>query len=609
MPKNVREVRGFVGLCSYFRKFIEKFSLIAKPLYDLLRKNATFEFKEKELRAFEKLKAKLASAPILSIYNPRDDTELHCDASFADLKLHPIFYYSKRTTETESRYHSFELEMLAIINALRRFRVYLHGIKFKIVTDCQSLKLTLDKKDINPRIARWVLELQEFDYVMEHRGGTKMSHVDCLNRCYSIFVIEDNTLEFNLALSQSQDESIKNLQSRLEKTEYKLYEMRNGIVYRKKDKRLLFVVPNSMENNILYKYHDEFGHMGVEKVYNMITRSYWFPKVRRKIEMHIANCLKCIAYSPKSGKREEMLQATPKECRPFEVLHIDHFGPVERRSLKRHVLVVVDAFTKFIRLYATRSTSSRESICCLEQYFRYYSSPKTVISDRGSCFCSKEFESFMQKFEIKHVKIATGSPQANGQAERVNRVMKPMLAKLVDSADRTNWYKLLPRIEYALNNASHKSTGDTPSRILFGVDQRMQSADNVREYLENQVQSEVRDLDALRNTAKTLISKAQEYNKNYVDRKRKEPHKYVEGDYVMVRNFESTPGTSHKLIPQFRGPYKVIKELRNNRYVVADVDGHQVTQKPYQGVWEPANMRPWVRSRSEANGDELDDSE
>ena len=137
-------MRGFVGLCSYFRKFIENFSILAKPLYDLLRKNAAFNFETRELEAFEALKEKLVEAPILSIYDPRDETELHTDASTlgfgailmqkkADMKMYPIFYFSKRTSETESRYHSFELETLAIVYALRRFRVYLHGIKFKIV--------------------------------------------------------------------------------------------------------------------------------------------------------------------------------------------------------------------------------------------------------------------------------------------------------------------------------------------------------------------------------------------------------------------------------------------------------------------------------------------
>lgn len=608
IPKNVREVRGFVGLCSYFRKFIEKFAVMAKPLYDLLRKDVTFEFEAKALKAFEELKAKLISAPILSIYNPRDKTELHCDASSygfgailfqrkQDLKLHPIFYYSKRTTETESRYHSFELETLAIIYALRRFRVYLHGIKFTILTDCQSLKMTLDKKDINPRISRWALELQEFDYVVEHRSGSKMSHVDCLSRCYSVFVIEDNTLEFNLAVSQSQDPNIKDIRTKLENSEDKWYEMRNGVVYRKKKDKLLFVVPSSMESRILYKYHDELGHVGVEKVCEVISKNYWFPEMKSKVEAHVANCLKCIAYSPKTGKREGMLQIMPKEQRPFEVIHIDHFGPVEKDAPKKYVLVVIDAFTKFVKLYATKSTSSKEVVSCLEQYFHNYSSPKVIISDRGTGFSSKEFESFVTKYEIKHIKIATGSPQANGQAERVNRVIRPMLAKVVDSKDRKSWYKSLPLVEYVMNNVSNKSIGDTPSRVLFGVDQRLKSVDNVREFLQSEMSNATRSLEEARTKAKDAILKAQNYNKNYVDAKRKEPPEYVEGDYVMVRNFESTPGMSHKLIPQFRGPYQIVKKLRNNRYVIADVEGFQVTQRPYKGVWEPANMRPWLANQ------------
>lgn len=125
----------FLGLCSYFRKFVKNFSVIAKPLYDLTKKNANFRFEEEEQRIFETLKDRLIDAPILSIYSPHDKTELHCDASATgfgaillqkktDRKLHPVFYFSKRTTETESRYHSYELETLSIIYALRRFHIF-----------------------------------------------------------------------------------------------------------------------------------------------------------------------------------------------------------------------------------------------------------------------------------------------------------------------------------------------------------------------------------------------------------------------------------------------------------------------------------------------------
>lgn len=171
----------------YFRKFVQNFAQVTKPLYELLKSKENFRFDAKELEFFEEIKSKLMSFPVLSIYNPKDITELHCDASSAgydtilmqkksDLRYYSIFYYSKRTTPTESKYHSFELETLAVIYALRRFRMYLYGIRFKIVTDCDSFRLTLNKKDINSRIARWALELQIYDYEI-------VQYIELIVRC------------------------------------------------------------------------------------------------------------------------------------------------------------------------------------------------------------------------------------------------------------------------------------------------------------------------------------------------------------------------------------------------------------------------------------------
>lgn len=129
IPRNVKEVHRFIGMASYFRRFVPNFSLIAKPLYDTLKKDQSFIFGPVELDAFEKLKGKLTSDPILAIYSPHAETELHCDASasgFGAILLQkqknglfqPISYFSHRTTATESKYHSFELECLAAIYAI-----------------------------------------------------------------------------------------------------------------------------------------------------------------------------------------------------------------------------------------------------------------------------------------------------------------------------------------------------------------------------------------------------------------------------------------------------------------------------------------------------------
>lgn len=255
VPTNVKAVQRFLGLAGYFRKFVRDFSLIAKPLYALIRKNAKFVFGEVELKAFEALIERLTNEPVLALFSPQADTELHTDASASGLgailmqrqedgKMHPVFYFSKRTTEAESRYHSYELETLVIVSALDRFRVYLHGRPFVIFTDCNALKLTLNKKEINPRISRWALLLQEYDYKVEHRIGERMRHVDALSR--GVFMLEPACFEQMLLLKQQTDLEIGLIREALEEGESNRYESRNGIIFRKFRDVVLFYVPDRM---------------------------------------------------------------------------------------------------------------------------------------------------------------------------------------------------------------------------------------------------------------------------------------------------------------------------------------------------------------------------
>lgn len=609
VPSKAHSVQSFLGLCSYFRRFIKDFSILAKPLYELTRRTKKFEFGPEHLECFELLKRKLVEAPILALYDPRDVTELHCDASSVGLgailmqkkrdgKMHPIFYFSRRTTESESKYHSFELETLAIVSALKRFRVYLQGTPFKIVTDCNSLTLTLNKKELNPRIARWALELQNYDYTLEHRPGTRMQHVDALSRS-NILVLETNTFEENLIICQGKDKKLSGLRDSLQKSEDKFFEMRNGVVYRKKGENILFCVPSDMESHVMFKYHDEMGHVGVDKMTDLMGKTYWFPGMREKAKAHIRNCLRCIAFSANVGREEGFLHNIPKADLPFDTIHIDHFGPVDNSRSKKYLLVIIDASTKFVRLYPTRTTSTREVISSLRDFFRSYSRPRCLVSDRGSSFTSGDFKAFLEENNIQHVRVATASPQANGQVERVNRSLKPMIAKLSDSEKGLHWDNVVETVEFCINNTIHRSINEYPSRMLFGVVQKGRVLDTLRENLIDfeQGNGQKADLGKIRRDACRAQGKLQAYNKNYVDLRRKTPTKYERDDYVMVRNFDSQTGPSRKLMPKFKGPYRISKVLRNDRYVLEDVEGFQRSRTPYSGVWAVGNLRPWFNSR------------
>lgn len=204
----------------------------------------------------------------------------------------------------------------------------------------------------------------------------------------------------------------------------------------------------------------------------------------------------------------------PKVPDPFHTVHIDHFEPLPAVISKRkHILVIIDAFTKMVKLYPVNSTSTMEVNCCLQKYFEYYSRPTRIISDRGTCFTSAEFENFFLKNNIEHVRIATAAPAANGQVERTNRVIKAMLGKLTEPTQHADWCKVLGHTEFAINNTKHATTGLSPAELLFGIRQRGPTVDSLTEYLDGKQETPERDLNKFRSTAADNIVK-----KNYTPR-------------------------------------------------------------------------------------------
>lgn len=660
LPTNAKEVQSCLGLFSYFRRFVPSFSRVAKPLQNLLWKDAAFNFDKNCYEAFYQLKQNLISSPVLAIYNPRRETELHTDASSMgfgaallqkqkDGKFHPIAYYSKTASAAESKYHSFELETLAILYALQRFRVYLEGIEFTVVTDCNSLAMTLEKKQMNQRIARWALEFERFTFTTKHRPGLSMGHVDALSRCHPMNETEllndppdctaaaphifnnselqriesedtmtysdENTEEhrhldsdtaatvdyddvnFQLQVTQNRDPIIVQIRSRLENEDMTEYLLEDGLLYRRgKDDLKLFYVPSEMENNIIRLIHEKIGHQSVDKCCTKIRMNYWFPKMKSKVLTFINNCLKCIMYAASVRPSERSLFSIPKKPIPFDTLHLDHFGPLPSLISKRkHVLVVIDAFTKYVKLYSTNSTSTREVTAALEKYFMYYIRPRRIITDRGTCFTSSEFDGFLSERNISHIKVATASPQANGQVERVNRVMKSMLGKLSEPLNHADWSKRLLQVEAAINNSIHSVTKQTPSKLLFGVEQRGEFIDELTEYLDADKNTENhRNLGQIRAESLKLIERSQNYSSERAIELNRPAKQYNIGDFVVIRNVDTVIGTNKKLIPKYRGPYMVHKILGHDRYVIRDVENCQLTQLPYDGVVEANKIRRWL---------------
>ncbi|KAF4530047.1 hypothetical protein B566_EDAN018296 [Ephemera danica] len=497
-------IHRFHGLASFFRRFVPRFASRAEQLSRLLKPQVKFEWSSEQQKSFEDIKVAISETQALKLYDPHAKTELHTDACAIGLaamllqegpdgKMHLVYCASKRTTLAEEYYHSSKLELAAIVWALTRLRQFLLGISFTVYTDCEALIYLNAKKTINPQVARWFALTQEYDMDVKHRPGIRMAHVDALSRApvenanETIDDMVSEKLDVRLALTleeqiltmQRSDPELKAQfdllaipekdRSREEKNMVKDFVLKNGIIYRNMDSRYLFFVPTAMRKSLVVRAHDLSGHFSVERTVTKLQENYWFPGLRRYVKHHVSHCFECIANKVPSGKRPGLLHPIPPGQRPFETVHLDHLGPFVTSSRgNKFLLIAADSLTKYVRLYATKDTSSRYVTMSLNDFIYRHGIPERCITDRGTAFTAQAFEEYCHKHGITHILIATRHPRANGQVERVNRTILPVIASAMTSSNHRDWDRHLLACENSLNCAVNASTKKSPFELLHG---------------------------------------------------------------------------------------------------------------------------------------------
>lgn len=636
-PRNVHEVRRFLGLASFFRRFVRGFAVIARPLTALLKKDSPWRWGNEESEAFDNLKRALVERPVLAVYDPTYETQLHTDASKIGVAgillqkdltdtLRPVAYYSRQTTPDEQKLHSYELETLAVISSLSKFRVYLLGVRFKIITDCNALRTTLTKRDLVPRIARWWLQFLEYDCDIEYRPGDRMAHVDALSRCPVVDEQDTRNLLDVLAVGtddwlttyQQSDDDIKRIADILndpktkETTEiFKNYKLVNGRVYRVlDDSSIRWLVPRGARWQLLKANHDDIGHFGYDKTLARIKANYWFPKMRRFIKKYVAACIECAHHKLPSGMKAGELHPIPKVEIPFDTIHADHLGPfINTKRGNTYILVIVDAFTKFVNLTAVRNTKSATSIKVFRDHFSYFGTPNRLITDQGTSFTSGAFKRFIASTGIKHILNAVSTPRANGQVERYNRTILAALGAMNHDKPNGMWDEHLPDIQLGINTTIHTTTKKTPTELLFGRTVTNPSQSIFNEIISETTSTTQASLPQLRSEASELIKEQQAKDKNAYDTRRKKNVEFKEGDLVrVIRATTGIEGQSKKLEPKCRGPYRIKKVLPNDRYIVEDTP---ITRKGkrYEAIVAVDKIFPWLSVTRSVSSDRASSDE
>lgn len=601
-PRTATQVRQFLGLASYFRKFIPNFTKIAGPLYPLTKLKGSIKWTESHEKIRQTIIGILTSEPVLTIFNPDLPVELHCDASaegYGAILIqrnnsmpHVVGYFSRRTTEVESRYHSYELETLAVVRAVEHFRHYLYGRKFTVFTDCNSLKASKSKTDLTPRVHRWWAILQAYDFDIVYRQGRVMEHADylsrnplpqkldsskpCNNASNSKAVNFVELHESWLSVEQKRDSEIKDLvtkclNSELPESVAGTYDVRDGILYRKvtrnKITSWLPIVPRSLIWTLINHVHSEIQHLGSDKTLDKIYEQYWFPDMSKHVRRFVESCIVCKASKGPSGAQPIRLHPIPKVSIPWHTLHIDFTGKLSGKSdQKEYCSVIIDGFTKYVLLEHTTSLNASSAVAALKKAVCLFGAPKRIIADQGRCYVSSDFKRFCADHNIDLHFIATGSSRANGQVERVMRTLKALLT-IVENDPNKTWRDELGNIQLALNSTRSTVTKYTPTELMFGTKSSSLGLAKISPEL---TINDRLDLETIRDDASNNIERAASSESIRFNQGRATVKPFAVGDFVFIRSSERN---QTKLSRKFRGPYVITNVLDNDRYNLRSLDG------------------------------------
>lgn len=608
-PKSIRQLRRFLGLAGWYRRFISNFAGITCPLTDLLKKSKSFVWTKEAEDSFNELKRMLTSAPFLVNPDFKSPFILQCDASkdgvgavLAQLNSEgievPIAFMSQKLNKAQRNYSVTEQECLAALLAVEKFRPYIEGYRFKIITDHASLKWLMSQSNLNGRLARWSLKLQGFEFVIEHRKGSENVVPDALSRVFSEnleeLAVEEVDLCPEIDLNSPEFDSIEYsiLRDKLlqDAAQYPDYTVRDKYIYYRaehyrgidsqEENCWKLLVPVALRTVLIQDTHNSFSsaHGGVGKVVERLRRYFYWPGLYTDVKKNIARCEVCKTTKHTTKiKRPPMGNQTITE-RIFQRLYVDLIGPLPRTKRgNMGILIVLDHLSKFTFLFPLKQfTTPPIKKLIKEQVFDVFGVPEYLHSDNGSQFRSNDFEAFLTQHGIKHILTALYSPQSNS-SERVNRSVNAALRAYIKD-DQKDWDDHLSSINCALRASLHQSAGFSPYFILFG--QHMINHADTYKLIRNVgmveegrgINEENRHdyLSQVRALVKENLRKAYEVNaRSYNLRSR--PVSFKVGQTVLRRNFAQSnlaKGYNAKLGKTYLKA--VVKEKQGSAYYVLE---------------------------------------
>ncbi|CAL9238184.1 unnamed protein product, partial [Arabidopsis halleri] len=575
-PTSQKQLRSFLGLANYYRRFIQGYSIIAKPLSNLLKKDG-FTWDDSATDAFQTLKTALSSTPVLALPNFDKRFVVETDASNTGIGAvlmqdnHPICFISRALGPRHQSLSVYEKELMAVVHAVQSWNAYLAHREFTIKTDQRSLKYLLDQKVTTPFQHMWLSKLMGYTFIIEYKQGKENVAADALSRVTGSQLL-------HITLSQAHQGFYNSLQM-LWQTDPHLKKVISDIQGNKNSNpkfsfingelrhRGKLVVGNDKEVklHILKWLHDSAigGHSGRDKTLHRVKSLFYWPKMSLEVQNYVRNCSVCQKNKNDLAAKPGLLQPLAIPAGIWQSISLDFIEGLPPSTGKHCILVVVDRLSKQAHFIALSHpyTALDVAQAFLDHIYKLHGMPQNIISDRDPTFLS---EVWTELFRVNGVDLRFSTayhPQTDGQTEATNKTLETYLRCMTSDAPST-WSKWLPLAEWWYNTTFHSAIKSTPFEIIYGQPPPLHLP-----YLPGESSSKVIDRslqkrEELITMLKFHMLRAQNRMKQSADSHRSS-REFKIGDYVYLKlqpyrqHSMKNLKVPHKLSPRFYGPFCV----------------------------------------------------
>lgn len=614
VPRTMKQLRGFLGTANFYRKFVPRYSAVAAPLTDLTRGETLGPWTPSHQRAFDQIKELLTNAPVLANpdFSGRFPYVVTTDASaFAvgavleqqqpDGAYRPLAYFSRKMSETETRYGAYDREALALVAALDEWRVYLEGVQFQLRTDHEALKYLRTQEATNRRVARWISKIQGYTFDISHVAG-KANRADALSRRpdHEAVAAGEPPLPhaLNSLLVAEYDESLLGDFRRGYEHDPRFEAGAHPAGFRQDEHGLWRIdgkiaMPNNdaVKDQVLQRLHSgpTGAHLGFDRTLAACRDRFDWPGVARDVQEFTRSCSQCQRAKALNFPAAQPLMPLPVPDAPWEWVTMDLVTGLPR-SREGHdaVLVFVDRFSKMTHFAGCRKTLSAEGMArlFLHYVFRLHGLPKSLTTDRDPRVTSAFWQALVGYLRIASKMSSSKHAQSDGQSERHIRTLTDML-RAVCQEQGVNWGDALPAIERAYNSTVNAVTGMTPEAVCTGR-QPVTAFDRAFPTTVPAAYDIARDMEAVYARVKqALVTAADRAAAQH--NKRARARAMPEGTQVLVSRemFNLHGDAAHKLQPKWYGPYQVLTERGNTckLQLPSGLGIHPIINKDRLRVW------------------------